>query len=126
MYPRADLLVVGHTHVAAVVGRQAGALAARGLISLRDGDPYLLNPGSVGQSRERGVVARFIILDLERRSAAFYAVPYDVDRCRSALRERGLPPDACHLRPPRFDPAPAVRDLARRIGRTARRGKLRS
>jgi predicted phosphodiesterase len=126
MYPDADLLVLGHTHVAAVVGRRAGAVVSHGAVALLDNDRYLLNPGSVGQSRERAIAARCAVLDLERRSAEFLAVPYDVDRCRRALRQHGLPQDACHLRPPRLPlRSPAVRELARTALRTARRARLR-
>jgi predicted phosphodiesterase len=59
--------------------------------------PLLLNPGSVGQSRDRFALARFLVLDLERQEAVFHAVPYDAAGCREALRRRGLPGGSCHL-----------------------------
>ncbi len=120
--PRAELLIVGHTHVAAVVGRQTGALAARGAIPLAEGETYLLNPGSIGQSREREALARFALLDLEQRSTTFFAIPYDVDRCRRALRRYGLPPQACHLQPRPFARSTtALREVARAVFGVARR-----
>ena len=81
-------------------------------MALGAGGGTVLNPGAVGQSRERDVNARFLILDLERREARFYAVPYDVARCREALVRCGLPPDSYHLRPKRLRP---LRRVARRV-----------
>jgi predicted phosphodiesterase len=94
----AEILILGHTHHAMAVGRQRGTLlrGGTGTIRLTPGEPTLLNPGSVGQSRTRDARARVMLLDLAERSAAFHAVAYDTAACRDALRERGLPPDSCH------------------------------
>lgn len=119
LHPTADFLVVGHTHAAAVVGRQTGARAALGGVSLSASERYLLNPGSIGQSREREAVARFAVLDLEERSATFFAIPYDIDGCRRALRQRGLPVDACHLRPRRLRFASTALGIFARAGSRA-------
>jgi predicted phosphodiesterase len=97
--PDAEILVVGHTHAAHAVGQRTGELLRGGVgeISLPRGERVLLNPGAVGQTRGGGPTrARIVILDLERRSAAFHSVRYDVRACRRALRERGLPPSSCH------------------------------
>lgn len=77
----------------------------------------VLNPGSVGQSRqrERRPQARALLLDTETRMAWFRTVDYDVDACRAELRRRGLPTDAIHTPPPRRIPG------RRRAGRLARR-----
>jgi hypothetical protein len=76
----------------------------------------LLNPGAVGQSRSADPSARVMVLDTEARTAAFHALPYDMAACREALRERGLPPGACHLAPSRWrDAATAVRRRVRRM-----------
>jgi predicted phosphodiesterase len=100
-WPTAELLILGHTHRAhawADGGRALDTDADRAL-RLPARERRLLNPGAVGQSRERLARSRFMLLDLESRLATFYAVPYDVTRCRSALRHRGLPPNAHHLSP---------------------------
>jgi hypothetical protein len=64
----------------------------------------LLNPGSVGQSRqaERIPRARFMLLDVERGQARQLAATYDVAACRRVLRQQALPRDAIHLRPGRL------------------------
>lgn len=99
----AEVLVVGHTHVPMAVAERSGPLAPApdGSVALPAGERVLLNPGAVGQSREAGPVrARALVLDLERRTARFLAVAYDVEGCRRALRERGLPTRSVHLPPP--------------------------
>ena len=84
-------VVLGHTHV---------PLSC-------DGPPWLLNPGSVGQSRERRPVARAAVLDGER--ARLLELDYDVRATRAELRAAGLPVTMCHLRPGR------VQTLRRRL-----------
>jgi predicted phosphodiesterase len=79
--PHARALVLGHTHHPLCCGR-------------------VLNPGSVGQSRERRPVAR--ALSLERGGEpCFLTFDYDVRATRAELREAGLPVHACHLAPGR-------------------------
>lgn len=108
----ARVLVLGHTHRPLAFGRRSGRLRTRGATALPPGDAVLLNPGAVGQSRELRVRARFAVLDLDARQARFFAIPYDVDACRSALRRVGLSPRSCHLRPSL--PRAAVRALRER------------
>ena len=96
--PDAPLLVVGHTHRAAAVDERGEPTAAEGELALGPGR-WLLNPGSVGQSRERAPVARAMTLDLERRTARFHVLDYDVERTRAELRRIGLPLEAMHRRP---------------------------
>lgn len=115
--PAARLLILGHTHRPAVYEGRRGALL-RGRSGWVDLDPekrYMLNPGSIGQARERHPVARFMVLDLERGRAELRSLDYDVERCRESLRRLGLPEDACH-RPPSV-----LRDQwAGRLARAAR------
>ncbi len=94
------LLILGHTHRPWACSGAGHVLhpGAGGLLDLSDVDRCLLNPGAIGQSRERRVRSRFLVLDLERQNAAFHAIEYDVDGCRRALRERGLPPGSYRLR----------------------------
>jgi predicted phosphodiesterase len=97
--PGAQILVLGHTHRPMAIGRRRGSLlrGATGSVSLEPGEPMLLNPGAVGQSRTRDARARVMVLDLAQRAATFHALDYDVAGCRQALRERALSPDACHV-----------------------------
>jgi predicted phosphodiesterase len=104
-YPAARHLLLGHTH------RQWSFPGSPGSA----GTPRLLNPGSVGQSRDRQARVRFALLDLERAEARFFSEPYDVAACRAALRKQGLPPAACHLAPS------LLRACAGRVKRLARK-----
>ena len=113
-----SVLVLGHTHEALLAGEELPLVTpAPGLLRgfTFDGR-VLVNPGSVGQSRSRDARARFALLDVERGAVQFIAVEYDVEATRRALRDRGLPENACHLPP---------RSLARRAAGRAARAVLR-
>jgi hypothetical protein len=77
--------------------------------------PVVVNPGSVGQARTRDLRALTAIVDVEGRGVKYYGMPYDIDATRSALRDRGLPENACHL-----PPAPLARRAAGRVARALR------
>jgi diadenosine tetraphosphatase ApaH/serine/threonine PP2A family protein phosphatase len=97
--PGARVLLVGHTHVPMAVGERSGAIQATGTVALPAGERVLVNPGAVGQSRDREVVARALVLDLARSEATFLDVPYDVDGARAALVAAGQSPDGVQLIP---------------------------
>ena len=95
------VLVLGHTHVALAYGERDGRLlrGRSGRVTLAPGERYLLNPGSVGQARERRPVGRVLVLDAAAGRADFQAVRYDHRRTRAALVANGLPPHAYHRKP---------------------------
>jgi putative phosphoesterase len=68
-----DVLIMGHTHVQAHEG-------------------VVMNPGSVGQPRDRDPRAAYSVLDVEERTVEQHRVEYDVDRVQAAVEEAGLPP----------------------------------
>jgi putative phosphoesterase len=71
-----DVLVMGHTHV------QHHETYDEGIV---------LNPGSVGQPRDRDPRAGYAILDLDAMTVEERRVEYDIDRVAEAVREAGLP-----------------------------------
>ncbi len=97
----ARVLVLGHTHAPLAYGLRQGRLlrGGSGDVALAADDRVLLNPGSVGQARERRPLARLLIVDTESGSAEFRAIPYDHSRTRAALVEHGLPANAYHRKP---------------------------
>jgi len=120
-YPQARLLILGHTHSVWMYSEmQKTVRPSRRAIPLVPSDRLLLNPGSVGQSRQRERVprARFMVLDLDRWQAQFHSTSYDVEACRAALRREGLPLDCIHRPPGRLA-------AVRRRGRSLLRQALR-
>ncbi|MEA2349806.1 MAG: hypothetical protein QOG86_747 [Thermoleophilaceae bacterium] len=107
--PGRSLLVLGHTHTPLAYGERRGAVleGRDGRVSIEPDERLLVNPGSVGQPREWRALVRYAVIDLDAGEVRYGASGYDERPGREALRERGLPPDACHRRPP-------PRELARR------------
>ncbi|MFB6085501.1 MAG: metallophosphoesterase [Halodesulfurarchaeum sp.] len=71
-----SVLVLGHTHVQHVE---------------RTGSGIVLNPGSVGQPRDRDPRAAYAVLDLEALTVDTYRVSYDIGRVERAIAEADLP-----------------------------------
>ena len=96
-WPGASILVLGHTHRASAYSAWSGSRwGGRRRVALNPRRRYVINPGSVGQSRqwEPGPRARFAVLDDELRAVTFYAIKYDHARTREALRAQGLASDS--------------------------------
>jgi predicted phosphodiesterase len=98
------LTFFGHTHVqCAYTFRQRSAEAlpleplrsvSRLMILRLEIDPetkYLVNPGSVGQPRDRDRRAAFALYDSEEHEVLFYRVPYDIARAQERILYAGLP-----------------------------------
>jgi predicted phosphodiesterase len=84
----------GHTHVpAAFVRRKDGSTVSAPLTELRVGEDEtaMLNPGSVGQPRDRNPNSSFLMFDTHTGSASWIRVPYDVGSCRRKVLAAGLP-----------------------------------
>ena len=104
-HEHARLLVLGHTHRQWLFEEAAGTVvpaerASGRAFPLAASSRFLINPGAVGQSRERESVprARFALVDLDQDEVRFFAEPYDVKGCRAALRANGLSRDSIHVR----------------------------
>jgi predicted phosphodiesterase len=95
-------ILFGHTHLPAVfsvdgAGTVSG-FAVRGDATVKL-DPrlrYLINPGSVGQPRDRIPHASFVIFDSDKRTAQFFRVEYDVAKTQSSILKAGLPDVLAH------------------------------
>jgi predicted phosphodiesterase len=90
----APLVLVGHSHVALALSekgdRVTGGVAPAGSEIELEGR-WLLNPGSVGQPRDGDPRAAWLLLDFDRRFAAFRRVPYSIEQTQAEMRARGLP-----------------------------------
>jgi diadenosine tetraphosphatase ApaH/serine/threonine PP2A family protein phosphatase len=88
-----NLCFFGHTHVSIVyslIGGSVGFSRAREL-QLTAGSRYLVNPGSVGQPRDRDPRASFLIYDDSGR-AEFRRVEYPVEIAQKKIIDSGLDP----------------------------------
>lgn len=86
---------IGHTHVALrftrLDGEVVGEPAPGGTEhDMADGD-WLVNPGSVGQPRDRDPRAAWLLVDLDRWTASWRRVEYPIDEAARAIAATDLP-----------------------------------
>jgi predicted phosphodiesterase len=87
----------GHTHIPSLFwleGRLLGVKALRGTsgrIVLSPGGRYLINPGSIGQPRDRDPRASYMIYDSRKRVVTWYRIPYAIGDAQTRIRKAGLP-----------------------------------
>ncbi|HVP63922.1 MAG TPA: metallophosphoesterase family protein [candidate division Zixibacteria bacterium] len=102
-YIRTSITFYGHTHIQEAYAKRNGSLhhlqpvrSANGpsqvsRIALEPGSRYLINPGSVGQPRDRDPRAAFAVYDNDDQSVSFYRVRYDVELAQERIVTAGLP-----------------------------------
>jgi len=99
----------GHTHVQGafatngedwfhIVPEYGGDGPEEYELPLRENARYLINPGSVGQPRDRDWRAAFALYETEQIDAnilaqrvTFYRVPYDIEQTQQKIRDANLP-----------------------------------
>ena len=88
----AQVCAFGHTHRPGVWERCAGAIRFVGCdtVTLRPDALYLVNPGSVGESRDEDLRASFALFDTQARSIRFHRVTYDRPSVLAQTRAAGL------------------------------------
>ena len=89
-----DLALVGHSHVQLALtlgekGLDGGKAEADQELEL--GGKQLLNPGSVGQPRDRDPRAAWLLIDTEVGSARFMRTSYEIELAQADIRAAGLP-----------------------------------
>jgi diadenosine tetraphosphatase ApaH/serine/threonine PP2A family protein phosphatase len=82
-----------HTHVPMLIGTKAVVtdLQRTRTFQLDKDDIYLINPGSVGQPRDKCPMASFGIFDAEKWTMTFIRKEYDVKLAQRRIIEAGLP-----------------------------------
>lgn len=101
---RSRIAFFGHTHVQGGFAANAAGesfqlkpsySADDGVASydldLRSGAKYLINPGAVGQPRDRDWRAAFVLYDDEAARITFFRVPYDVRLAQMRIQRARLP-----------------------------------
>jgi predicted phosphodiesterase len=88
----AQVCAFGHTHRPGVWERCAGVIRFVGCdtVTLAADALYLVNPGSVGESRDDDPRASFALFDSQARSIAFHRVMYDRPAVMAQTRAVGL------------------------------------
>jgi predicted phosphodiesterase len=87
----------GHTHIPSLFsleGRRLGVTALRGASGRIVLDPhgrYLINPGSIGQPRDRDPRASYMTYDSNRGVVRWYRLPYPIPAAQRRILKAGLP-----------------------------------
>jgi predicted phosphodiesterase len=115
-HPEARILVLGHTHRAMMTDGQrwAGRSPLHRRMRLEAGRAYIVNPGSVGQSRGFTGHARAAVLDTDAGTLEMLALRYPTAALKRDLASASLPTRSHHCSP------------LSRLGRRARRLLRRS
>jgi predicted phosphodiesterase len=74
----------GHMEVAVLEGDQV-------VVNLVPGTKYMLNPGSVGQPRDRDPRAGYMIYDTEAKQVTLNRLEYPIEQAQDRIRAAGLP-----------------------------------
>ena len=92
-----DVCFFGHSHIPSIFTLEPDGIrveairASRFRLKLEKGKRYLVNPGSVGQPRDRNPKASYAIYDVGLGLVHFDRVPYDVAAARRKIQRAGLP-----------------------------------
>ena len=95
-YP-ARLIFFGHTHIPSLFvsrGHDVQVAVLRGdngTLKLEPGRRYLINPGSIGQPRDRDPRAAYMTYDSAKHVVRWHRVSYPVERAQQRIVKAGLP-----------------------------------
>lgn len=83
----------GHTHVAMAYLEVEGSVVLNmdNEIKVEKAGKYLVNPGSVGQPRNRDPRASFVVYDTAERLITYHKVEYDITATAGKIIAAGLP-----------------------------------
>ncbi len=87
---------VGHTHLPSIFRKGDGSAGADLFIPIENSQfelrpRLILNPGSVGQPRDRDPRAGYAMYDMESNLIEYRRVEYDVQAVQERMRKAGLP-----------------------------------
>lgn len=96
-FSEASVCFFGHSHIPSMFTLQPQGIRVdvvagdRVRIRLKRDCRYLINPGSIGQPRDRNPDASFALYDTQERVVTFERVRYDVEKAREKIYQAGLP-----------------------------------
>jgi len=92
-----QVVFFGHTHVPSLFmarGTETRVALLRGpsgKLQLEDDTRYLINPGSIGQPRDRDPRASYMTYDSKRKIVRWYRIDYPIARAQQRIIKAGLP-----------------------------------
>ncbi len=92
-YPETDVGFFGHTHQRKIFCYYLNTVSS-GIpenLTLRPHRKYLINPGSVGQSRDGIPRASYLIFNTPTGEITYYSVLYDIQKAAEKILKAGLP-----------------------------------
>jgi len=91
-YQFSQVCFYGHSHVPMAFDRQMDVeMMESGVIEVLPGHKYLINPGSVGQPRDKDPRASFATYDTDECIIKLHRLEYDIETTQKKIIEAGLP-----------------------------------
>ena len=92
-YPQDNIMFFGHSHLPMVLGEEkvVTSVTEDTSFNLGEGAKYLINPGSVGQPRDKVSKASFAIYYPGKNIVNIHRVEYDIEKEKMKIRAAGLP-----------------------------------
>ena len=92
-FPKSRVCFFGHTHVPMLIGTKAIVtdLHETKTFKLDPNEKYMINPGSVGQPRDKCPLSSFGIFDTKKWTMTFIRKPYDFRQAQKLIVDNGLP-----------------------------------
>jgi len=93
----ASVCFFGHSHIPSVFSLEPHGIRVdvvrgdRVRMRLKKNCRYLINPGSIGQPRDRNPAAAYALYDAVQRVVTFERASYDVEKTRDKIHRAGLP-----------------------------------
>jgi len=98
LHVKTPICFFGHTHFPFVYTEKDHFVEGTFLtgnsneIKIEKGTKYLINPGSIGQPRDRNSRAAWAIYDSKTKKIKFFRLEYDIDEAQRKIIEANLPP----------------------------------
>ncbi len=96
-YFKTRCCLIGHTHIPLIFECNDSSSCSMTLVANNTpialaGQRLIINPGGVGQPRDRNPQASYAIFNSKTRTIIFYRVDYDIQATQKRMKEARLPP----------------------------------
>lgn len=91
-YPKAHICFFGHSHLGMIIG---GPQVEMGIhetktFSLKPESPYLINPGSLGQPRDKCPKTCYCVYNREEQTVTMHRLDYNIEAQQKAMADAGI------------------------------------